>query len=62
MIQYGILKKEELIMDFKVCNGCAKECIGETPCKNCVENKLSYGDLFTLFAVIVVCYLWAIIN
>ena len=45
-----------------MCKECAKECIGETPCQNCVENKLNYGDLFTLFAVIVVCYLWAIVS
>ena len=49
-----------------MCNECKKECIGTTPCSNCVvsaesrENKLSFGDVFTAVAVIVVCYLWAI--
>lgn len=49
-----------------MCNECMKECIGTTPCQSCVvlaearENKLSWGDVFTAVAVIVVCYLWAI--
>ena len=49
-----------------MCNECAKECIGTTPCKNCVvlaetrENKLSWGDVLAVVSVIVVAYLWAI--
>ena len=49
-----------------MCNECKKECIGTTPCSNCVvsvkakENKFSFGDLSAAVAVIVVCYLWAI--
>ena len=49
-----------------MCNECEKECIGTTPCKSCVilknarKSKLSFGDIFTAVAVIVVCYLWAI--
>ena len=49
-----------------MCNECANECIGVTPCKNCVvsvkarSNKLSFWDLLAVISIIIVAYLWGI--
>ena len=51
-----------------MCNECKKECIGTTPCKECVvsvkakEKKLIFGDVLAVISIIVVAYLWAIIE
>ena len=51
-----------------MCNECKKECIGTTPCKECVvltdakENKLSFGDVLAVISIIIVAYLWAIVG
>lgn len=51
-----------------MCNECANECIGVKPCSNCVvlaearENKLSWGDILAVISIIIVAYLWAIVE
>lgn len=45
-----------------MCNECMKECIGTTPCQSCRENKLSCGDVLAVVSIVVVAYLWAIVE
>ena len=51
-----------------MCNECMKECIGVTPCGKCAvliegkENRVECGDILAIVAVVVVCYLWAIVG
>ena len=51
-----------------MCNECEKECIGTTPCSNCVvsvktkEKKFSFGDVLTVISIIIVAYLWAVVG
>ena len=50
-----------------MCNECKKECVGTTPCKECVvraeekENKFSFGDALAVISIIIVAYLWGIV-
>ena len=51
-----------------MCNECKKECVGTTPGSNCIvsvkakEKKLIFGDVLAVISIIVVAYLWAIIE
>lgn len=51
-----------------MCNECMNECIGVKPCSNCVvptearENKFSFGDVLAVISIIIVAYLWAIVE
>ena len=51
-----------------MCNECKKECVGTTPCKECVvladarENKFSFGDVLAVVSIVAVAYLWAIVG
>ena len=50
-----------------MCNECKKECIGTTPCKECVvsvktKEKKIFGDILAVISIIIVAYLWAIIE
>ena len=50
-----------------MCNECKKECIGTTPCKECIvsvktKEKNIFGDILAVISIIVVAYLWAIVS
>lgn len=51
-----------------MCEECANECIGITPCGNCAvlkkerENKLNGWDVLTFVSIIVVAYLWSLVS
>ena len=50
-----------------MCNECIKECIGTTPCKECVvsvkaKEKNIFGDILAVISIIIVAYLWAVVG